>query len=136
MIKNIKKLLIKYREIIFYLLFGVLTTVINYIVYFAFLYGLNIHYIASNIIAWVVAVTFAYITNRAFVFNSHSRGKKIVDEFIKFIGARIVSGVMETVILFIGIDLLNASGIFVKIFASILVVIANYFFSKLIIFTK
>ncbi len=136
MVKLIKNLIDKYKEIILYLIFGVLTTAVNYIIYFVFSNILCVHYLMSNIIAWILSVIFAYITNRIYVFNSKSKGKNKINEFITFVGARVFSGIMETVIMYVGVDLLNINDLIIKLTANILVIILNYIFSKLFIFKK
>ena len=80
---NIKKLINK--EIILYVIFGVLTTIVNLIAYYLFSNIININYLISNAIAWIISVVFAYITNKFFVFNSSYINKDvIIEEFIKF----------------------------------------------------
>lgn len=127
----------KYYDILAYLFFGVLTTAINYIVYLP-CYNL-LHYSAavSNVIAWVVAVAFAYLTNKPFVFKSHDwSAKTVVPELTKFVTCRIGSGVMETSIIFLTVDLLHWNGNVMKLITSVLVVIVNYAASKLVVFRK
>lgn len=138
MIKKILTILEKYinRETISYLFFGVVTTIVNYIVY----YGLrffNVHYLAANTIAWVAAVTTAYVTNKLWVFQSKSWESSVVlREIALFAGARIVSLGIETVIMVLTVELLHFDDRIMKIVAQVIVVIVNYIFSKLIIFKK
>ena len=88
---NIKKLINK--EIILYVIFGVLTTIVNLIAYYLFSNIININYLISNAIAWIISVVFAYITNKFFVFNSSYINKDvIIEEFIKFMNCRLISG--------------------------------------------
>jgi putative flippase GtrA len=138
MINKILTILEKYinRETISYLFFGVVTTIVNYIVY----YGLrffNVHYLAANTIAWVAAVTTAYVTNKLWVFQSKSWESSVVlREIALFAGARIVSLGIETVIMVLTVELLHFDDRIMKIVAQVIVVIVNYIFSKLIIFKK
>ena len=125
------------REVIIYIVFGVLTTVVNFIAFYLFNDLMHIHYLWANALAWVVAVAFAFLTNKPFVFKSHDWSlKTVVPELTKFLGCRIGSGVMETVIIFLAVDLLRFDGNVMKLFTSVLVVIVNYVGSKLLVFTK
>ena len=132
-----KDFLKKHWDILSYLFFGVLTTLVNYAVYLP-LYNLcQFSATVSNAIAWVVAVAFAFLTNKPLVFGSHDWSAKVVlPELGKFVGCRIGSGLAETVIIFITVDLLSWNGNLWKIFTSILVVILNYIGSKLLVFKK
>ena len=133
---KIESLLKKYRSQLIYLVFGVLTTVVNYIVYFPLDRLLNTAWL-SNSIAWVFAVLFAYVTNKPFVFESHDWSMKTVaPEFVKFVGTRIASLGVENLILLVTVDLLHWNRIGWKLFASVLVVILNYIGSKLLVFRK
>ena len=136
MLLKIKKLLEKYRSEIIYLIFGVLTTLVNYIVYIPCLHYLHSASV-SNSIAWVFAVIFAYLTNKPFVFRSHDWSAKVVfPELAKFISCRLASGVLETAILFVTVDCLHWNGNIWKLITQILVVIFNYVGSKLLVFRK
>ena len=134
MLLKIKKLLEKYRSEIIYLIFGVLTTLVNYIVYRPCLHYLHSASV-SNSIAWVFAVIFAYLTNKPFVFQSHDWSMKVVaPEFVKFVGTRVASWLVETGILFLAVDMLQWNGIVWKLITSVLVVVLNYVGSKLLVF--
>lgn len=127
----------KYWDIISYLFFGVLTTVVNYLVYLPCYNLLGLSSALSNAIAWVVAVAFAYLTNKPFVFKSHDWSMAVVlPELAKFVACRIGSGLLETGILFVFVDYLGYDGNILKIITSVLVVILNYIGSKLLVFTK
>ena len=137
MIKKIKLLIVQYWEVLSYLIFGVLTTVVNYLVYLPVYNLLGLSAALSNAIAWVVAVAFAYLTNKPFVFKSHDWSRAtVIPELTKFVSCRIASGAMETVILLITVDLLGWNGNIWKLLTQVLVVILNYVFSKLIVFRK
>ena len=137
MIEKIRNLIVKYYDILAYLFFGALTTVVNYIVYLPCYNWLGLSAAVSNVIAWVAAVAFAYLTNKPFVFKSHDWSAKVVwPELTKFVGCRIGSGLLETAIIFVTVDLLRWNGNVMKLITSILVVILNYGASKLLVFRK
>ena len=132
-----KKLLEKYRDILTYLFFGVLTTAVNYLVYLPCYNFLGWSAGLSNIVAWIVAVAFAFITNKPFVFNSHDWSWNVVwPELTKFLGCRIGSGVLETGILFLTVDFLGWDGNVMKLITAVLVIILNYIGSKFLVFKK
>ena len=135
--KKVLALLKKYEEIISYLFFGGLTTLVNYIVYLPCYNLLHLSGAVSNIIAWVAAVAFAYLTNKPFVFKSHDwSAKTVIPELTKFVSCRIGSGLLETVIIFVLVDCLALNGNLIKLATSVLVVIVNYVASKLLVFRK
>lgn len=137
MFQKMKQLFARYYDLIIYLVFGVLTTVVNYIIYLPCfnLWGFSAS--VSNLIAWVVAVLFAFLTNKPIVFRSHDwSAKVVVPEFLKFVGTRIGSGGLETVILFLAVDMAGMNGNVWKLITNILVVILNYVGSKLLVFRK
>ena len=137
MLDKVRKLIEKYWDILSYLFFGVLTTVVNYIIYLPCYNILGLSATVSNMISWVVAVAFAYLTNKPFVFKSHDWSAKTgVPELTKFVGCRLGSGVMETAIIFVTVDLLSWDGNVMKLVTSVLVVIINYVASKLVVFRK
>ena len=134
---NIRSLVSKYKEPLSYLFWGAATTAVNYGMYFLCTDVGNIHYVQSNITAWVVAVLFAFVVNKHFVFDSKSWEQAVVlSELWKFAGARVVSGVLETGLLWFCVDLLHLPDGTIKILVSVLVVILNYIFSKLYIFRR
>ena len=135
MIKKIRTLVEKYWDILAYLFFGVLTTVVNYVVYLPCYNVLHLSAVASNGIAWVVAVAFAYLTNKPFVFQSHDWSWKTVGpELAKFVSCRIGSGLLETAAIFLTVDLLHWNGNLMKLILAVVVVILNYIGSKLLVF--
>ena len=137
MIDWIRKFLQKYYDILVYLVFGVLTTVVNYLVYLPCYNLLGLPAVVSNVIAWVVAVAFAYVTNKPFVFRSHDwSAKTVIPELSKFVGTRVASGGLESAIIWVTVDVLGWNGNIWKLITSVLVVILNYVFSKLIVFRK
>lgn len=137
MLEKIRGLIEKYWDVLAYLIFGVLTTVVNYVVYLPLYNGAGLSATVSNAIAWVVAVAFAFLTNKPFVFKSHDwSAKTVFPELGKFLGCRIGSGLMETGILFVAVDLLHWDGNIMKLVTSVLVIILNYVGSKLLVFKK
>jgi putative flippase GtrA len=135
--RKIKELVVQYWEVLSYLIFGVLTTIVNYLVYLPVYNLLGLSAALSNAIAWVVAVAFAYLTNKPFVFKSHDwSAKTVIPELTKFVGCRVASGAAETLILLITVDLLHWNGNIWKIVTSVLVVVMNYIASKLVVFKK
>ena len=123
------------KEILSYLIFGVLTTVVNYVSYFAATKLFGINYLVANIIAWFISVVFAYVTNKFWVFENKSvEIKDLVKEISLFVSARVMSGGIETLFLFVFVSLIGFDDGVIKIIASVFVVIFNYFFSKFIIF--
>jgi putative flippase GtrA len=137
MFEKIRALVEKYWDVLAYLIFGVLTTVVNYLVYLPLYNGAGLSATASNAVAWVVAVAFAFLTNKPFVFKSHDwSAKTVFPELGKFLGCRIGSGLMETGIIFLFVDLLRWDGNIMKLATSVLVIILNYVGSKLLVFKK
>ena len=135
----LKSLICKYREQIIYLIFGVLTTVVDFVVYeLIYTTGIFPRIIlatASNVIAWTVAVIFAYLTNKPFVFKSKDWSWQVVSqEFVKFAGLRFVSLAISTLFVFIFADIIGFHNLLIKALASIFVIIFNYFASKAYVF--
>ena len=137
MIEKMKDLFLRYWEVLSYLIFGVLTTVVNYLVYLPAYNVLGMSAALSNALAWVVAVAFAYLTNKPFVFKSHDwSAKTVIPELTKFVGCRMASGAAETLILLLTVDILHWNGNLWKLMTSVLVVVLNYVASKLVVFKK
>lgn len=135
--KKLRALIEKHYDILAYLVFGVLTTVVNYVVYLPCYNILGLSAAVSNVVAWVAAVAFAYLTNKPFVFRSHDwSAKTVVPELAKFVGSRIASGALETAIIFVTVDCLLWNGNIMKLVTSVLVVMINYIASKLLVFRK
>ena len=132
-----KKLFNKYKEIILYLLFGGLATVVSIGSFYYFANIVNITELIANILSWIITVAFAYVTNKLFVFNSRTHSfKELFREIISFFSARLLTLVLEEIILYVGIEWLQINNMIVKLFAQILVVLGNYVLSKLFIFKK
>ena len=134
--EKIWEYLMRYKEILIYLFFGCLTTAVNYLIYFPCYNWLRLSAAVSNAVAWAVAVLFAYLTNKPFVFRSNNWSWEVVmPELLKFVGCRFGSGLMETLAMWLFVDLLAWNGNWMKIILSVLVVVLNYVFSKWIVFT-
>ena len=135
--KQIKLLMKKYWDVLSYLFFGVLTTAVNYLVYLPVYNLLGLSAAISNAIAWVVAVAFAYLTNKPFVFKSNDWSMKtVIPALTKFVSCRVASGAAETLLLLVTVDILHWNGNIWKLITSVMVVILNYFFSKFLVFRK
>lgn len=125
----------KHRSVLLYLVFGGLTTLINIVVFMACDQWLRWPTWQSNGLAWLLAVLFAFVTNKLFVFESRSlSGTKLLRELGLFFAARIATGALDTLIVVAGIDWLGLNSLAVKIASNVLVVVLNYVLSKLFIF--
>lgn len=154
MMSKIKDLFIKYKEIITYVIFGVLTTVVSWGSYTVFVEVLSMKVFVGNLLSWICAIVFAYVTNKLWVFESKSWKLSVIGkEIVTFVASRGITGVIEILCvpllaktgfdnifygilekMNISIGILFTDGIYSKIFLSVVVVILNYFFSKFIIF--
>lgn len=127
----------KHHSIIAYLIFGLLTTAVNWCVYFPLFYSAGLSATVSNCISWFCAVLFAFVTNKPFVFRSTDwKLRTTFFEFLRFLACRLTSGLVETGILFLTVDVLSFNGIFWKLIAGSLVIVLNYIGSKLFVFEK
>lgn len=138
MIQKLKQLYQTKKEIINYLIFGLLTTIVNYIVFFLLLLLFKqMPTVISNTIAWFISLLFAYFTNRRWVFQSQAKGlKAILIEFWWFLTARIFSLLIDNLIVYLGIDRWHQNELLVKLVSQIFIVILNYLFSKWIFKSK
>ena len=135
--KKLIGMLEQYREVISYLVFGVLTTVVSFIFYFipSALFGLPAW--SSSIISWIFAVSFAYVTNKRYVFESKAYGlRQVTTEIILFFGARLVSLGINVAIMFVFVDWYGLNELLFFIISQVVVMVMNYVFSKLVIFRK
>lgn len=129
------KLYNKYREIIDYIIFGGLTTIVNIVAFFIFDTLLGWPYLIANAIAIVVSILFAYVTNKLFVFKTRDMtASENIVEFLKFIGFRPVSGLADMAAMWILVDLISIDTNIAKLLTQFIVVVLNYVFSKLFIF--
>lgn len=135
MIEQIKVLLEKYKAIILYGIFGVLTTLINIVVYEAFYRYAGWSNVVSNIVAWVAAVLFAFVTNKLWVFESKTTEKKaLMFEITSFFGCRLATGVLDLAIMYVAVDEMALNSTLMKCISNVIVIIVNYIASKLLIF--
>src|SRR5699024_4060892 len=127
--EKIKELYKKYKEIIMYLIFGGLTTLVNIVAYFILARLLNIETVISTVAAQIISILFAYITNKIFVFESKTNGKKdLLREMISFFTCRGISAIMDVAIMYVTVDLCHFNDIIMKIISNIIVIIVNYVF--------
>lgn len=151
--EKIKQLLKKYREIILYVIFGALTTGVNFVSYWVlehiFGNGGKV-YLFTNAAAWLISVVFAYVTNRIFVFESKKSGfKELFKEASEFVGARVFSFLVEEGGMWLLVDIIGMKKLLFSVFGiditgqliskvvlAVIVVILNYVFSKFVVFKK
>ena len=130
-------LLGKYREVVLYVFFGGCTTLINLAVYWVLRNILKMGIVPADVIAWIMAVLFAYVTNKIWVFESKTnKAADILKEVISFFAARLFSLGFEVVFLLITVEHFGWNDIIMKLIANIAVIVMNYVFSKLLIFRK
>lgn len=136
-IKNIFDMIKKYQAVIAYLFFGVMTTIINIMVYtFCYTY-LNWTNMLSNLIAWILAVLVAYITNKIWVFRSVEKKLDILlYELFTFFLCRIATGVVDIVFMYITVDIIRFNALVMKFNSNVIVVILNFIASKFLVFKK
>lgn len=124
-------------ELVSYLFAGVATTVVNYVVYFIATRMLGLGVMPGTWTAWVIAVAFGYAVNKAFVFHTHCGSvAALIKEAGSFFAMRLVSLGMETVLMYVTVELLGLNDLVMKLAINIVVIIANYVFSKLFVFRK
>ena len=126
----------KIKEILWYGFFGVLTTLVNIISFYLLdKTGMNVY--LNNFIAWFLSVLFAFVTNKLFVFNSKSLDKKvIIKEVVSFFFFRILSLGIDMAGMYICISMMNMNRMISKVLMNVIVIVANYIFSKIFIFKK
>lgn len=134
-----KQLFYKYKELILYLIFGVLSTLVCILSYDALVLTIlnpkdPLQLQIANILSWIVTIIFVYFTNRKYVFISTETNK--VKEFSKFLFARIITLIFDMVIMAIGVSVLYCNDKIVKVISQVIVIGSNYIFSKLFIFKK
>ena len=127
-IMNLKK------ELLTYIIFGILTSIINIGTYLILTDVFFFFFLFSNIFAWILSVFFAYFTNRAWVFESEN--KNIIKEISMFYSARLFTGVIDTLLMIVFIDVLSLENTFSKLVTAVVIITLNYLFSKVIIFKK
>lgn len=134
---DLKKLFEKYKDVIPYLFFGVCTTLVNIFTYWICAHLFSFNTLGSTMIAWTLAVLFAYLTNRKYVFYSEADTRtEIIKEILYFFGARLATGAVDLACMWFFVDILDVNDLFIKTAANVLVIILNYLASKLLIFRK
>ena len=134
-LKKIADLYRNYVSVMRYLIFGVITTIINIVTYVLCYNILNIPNLISNSIAWVISVLVAYLTNRKSVFNSNANTRReVFIEIIRFFVSRLATLVLDQAIMFITVDKFGWNSILMKVVSNIIVIIANFILSKLVVF--
>ena len=125
----------KYKEFILYLFFGVCTTLINMVCYGVLFEKCGISNVISTVISWLVAVLFAFVTNKLLVFESKSTaGRDLIREILSFFGCRLASGVLDVAIMFVAVDVMHRHSILWKLIANVVVIVMNYVTGKWLVF--
>ncbi len=124
---KIRVLLLKYKSIVMYAIFGAMTTLVNLVTYYLCFNILGVLNVLSTVIAWVLAVAFAFVTNKVFVFDSKSfDGKTLRHEIPSYLCARIGTGLIDVGIMYLAVDVLNWNSTVWKVISNLIVIILNY----------
>lgn len=135
MFKELLELARRSQSVIAYLVFGVLTTAVNVVSYWFCTRALNLTTMPSTVIAWVLAVSFAYVTNRRWVFHSEEHGfAGIFSEIVRFFSARLATGVVDWLCMYLFVDVFKFDDLIIKVVTNVIVIILNYVASKLVVF--
>lgn len=135
--KKVMAIYRKYQDVIPYLFFGVLTTIVNVVSYSIFAHTLGLNTTIATILAWFLAVLFAYLTNRKWVFHSSAKGfSEVFREILAFVGCRVATGVVDWGMMVVLVDMWHFNDIVIKILANVVVIISNYVTSRLLVFAK
>lgn len=127
----------KNKEVLIYLFFGGLTFLVSVITYAYFNAVLGINELVANIFSWILAVVFAFVTNKIWVFHSKNNALLgLLKEMLSFFAGRLVTLGVEEILLFIFITKLHFHSLLIKVIAQIIVIILNYIISKLFVFKK
>lgn len=123
------------KEMLLYLFFGGLSFVVSVVTYGIFNQGIGLNELIANVISWIITVIFAFFTNRIWVFNAPTNGvKEFIAQIVSFFGGRVVTLVIEEVILLVFITWLDFPSMVIKIIAQVVVIVLNYVISKLVVF--
>lgn len=135
--KKLIELYKKYSEIINYLIVGVLTTIVSIVIYGVFTKLFHVNYMISNIVSWIGAVSFAYITNKIFVFKSKcDNDKDVLIEIYQFFKYRVFSLVIDLLLMYLFVEIFNINDMIAKVIVQFIIIILNYLFSKLFVFKR
>ena len=124
----------KYKQFGLYIIFGIITTIINYVIFWLCTYVFNINYLIANAIAWFCAIVVAYITSKLFVFHSKTAKSKTILESILFLLVRIFTLSCEQILLYIGYNIMNQY--ILKIITTCIIVVLNFILSKFVVFNR
>ncbi|MBM7617433.1 putative flippase GtrA [Weissella uvarum] len=124
----------KYQDVLMYLIFGVLTTLVNLVTFYVLVY-FHVNVQIANVTAWILSVLFAYLTNRKWVFHSKATTPKAIGrEALSFTGARFATLLVDIMIIWFGVQFLHQNPFIWKLIDNVVVVILNYILSKLVVF--
>ncbi len=133
----------KRREVVLYILFGIVVTLANWVTYSVLVVFTPISITLSNFFAWIIAIVLAFVTNKFFIFeNAGNNFKTILKESLMFLGMRIATGVIEvflpSLLCSLGLDqkLFEIDGFYAKLIVSVIIVVINYILSKAVVFSK
>ena len=129
--------MIKYEGLILYVIFGVLTTLVNIVSYWILAHPFDMSVIPSTVIAWFLSVLFAYVTNRLWVFHSEADTfLAVLREVVSFFSCRIATGILDWMSMFAFVDIIHLDDMWVKGITNVVVIILNYVASKFVIFKQ
>ena len=127
----------KYKELLLYLFFVGLSFIVSIATYALFNVGMNINELIANVLSWIITVMFAFLTNRVWVFQSTTNGvAEFVKQMLVFYSGRVITLVVEEVILLVFITWLGFNSMLIKVIAQVIVILLNYVISKLVVFRK
>lgn len=130
-----RKLIEKYKDLIPYAVFGVLSTILNIVSYWILAHPVHMPVMASTIVAWIITVLFVYVTNRKWVFHSEAdSAKAVVTEIISFFACRVGTELIDLFCMWLFVDMLHMNDMVIKVIANVIVIIVNYLASKFVIF--
>lgn len=135
MIKIIKQLIIKYKELILYTIFGCITTFINIITFSIMYKRCKMPLLFSNSLAWTIAFTFSFISNKLWVFESKGwKSMKALKEVLGFFLTRLTTLLLDTLTMWILVDMMKINSLISKISSNLIMILLNYIASKFLIF--
>ncbi|MDD2979282.1 MAG: GtrA family protein [Hespellia sp.] len=127
----------RYREEITYLIIGILTTFVNWLVYYFSYYDFYLSNMPSNILAWVVSVAFAFVMTKKIVFQDHkNESRYVAGQLVEFVTGRLATGLLEIILMSIFVTQLKFNAMVMKLVISSIVIVMNYMVSKKWVFVK
>ena len=138
MMEKLKALFHKYYELITYIFFGGITTVVDFVIYYGMLWAFGAEtYMVAQVVAWAGAVLVAYVTNKTLVFRDQTKGaKEVLWQTVRFVLSRVFSLGVQTALIWLFVDVIHMSEWLVKLPVAVVIVLLNYVTSKLAVFTK